>query len=365
MSEAILSEFKKWSASHDETQSKLQKQLDELYVRASDPGQPRAKQTKSITDLIRDDASFQDLVARSGGTARIPLPMDLKTAVTSAAVGTATSGVLNQQRAAGVVPEARRSLKLYQMFSKYAATATAVDYVKVNTFAKIVSPQVEAAAKAETELTFATVSVPIRTIATWIPATKQVLDDSNSLRAAIEGALVFSLQEEVEDQILAGDNTGVNLNGLTTQAAAFSTALLGSSFSRSDVIARAIQQIMASNEVEPNFVVMNPADWIAVTLEKDSQKQYIFGPPNQQRERSLHGLDVVVSSGMSAGYFLVGSTSSQAAAIFEREGISVEISTEHSDYFTKNMVAIRAETRLALVVFRPNAYVYGSLSASL
>ena len=44
--------------------------------------------------------------------------------------------------------------------------------------------------------------------------------------------------------------------------------------------------------------------------------------------------------------------------------MQVEVSTEHTDYFAGNMVAVRAEKRPALVVKRPNSYVYGKLVSS-
>ena len=45
----------------------------------------------------------------------------------------------------------------------------------------------------------------------------------------------------------------------------------------------------------------------------------------------------------------MGSGSPVAAEIRDRMEMTVEISTEHSDYFTRNLVAIRAEKRLAVI----------------
>ena len=42
----------------------------------------------------------------------------------------------------------------------------------------------------------------------------------------------------------------------------------------------------------------------------------------------------------------------------------VEISDSHADYFTRNMLAIRAEERLCLQVMRPAAWIYGSMPTS-
>ena len=79
---------------------------------------------------------------------------------------------------------------------------------------------------------------------------------------------------------------------------------------------------------------------------------------------NLFGLTPIVTNAMTAGYFLTGNSRPEAAAIFERQGVTVDISTEHSTYFTENKIAIRAESRLALVVFRPAAFVYGAFTQS-
>jgi hypothetical protein len=39
----------------------------------------------------------------------------------------------------------------------------------------------------------------------------------------------------------------------------------------------------------------------------------------------------------------------------------LEVSTEHADFFTRNMVAILAEQRLALAVKQAGALTYGDL----
>jgi hypothetical protein len=44
--------------------------------------------------------------------------------------------------------------------------------------------------------------------------------------------------------------------------------------------------------------------------------------------------------------------------------MQVDISQEHSDFFIKNLVAIRAEKRLALVVKRPASFITGNFSTS-
>ena len=73
-------------------------------------------------------------------------------------------------------------------------------------------------------------------------------------------------------------------------------------------------------------------------------------------------LPVVDTNAMPAGKFMLGAFD-MAAQVFDREDATVEVSTEDADNFTKNMVTIRAEERLALAVFRPQSFVYGSFAA--
>ena len=53
---------------------------------------------------------------------------------------------------------------------------------------------------------------------------------------------------------------------------------------------------------------------------------------------------------------------SMGAQIFDRWLSRVEVATENEDDFVKNLVTILAEERLALAVYRPEAFVYGNLA---
>jgi HK97 family phage major capsid protein len=72
----------------------------------------------------------------------------------------------------------------------------------------------------------------------------------------------------------------------------------------------------------------------------------------------MWGRPVVSTPAMTNDKFLVGAFR-LGAQIFDREDANVEISTEDADNFTKNMITIRGEERLVLVVYRPEAFIYG------
>jgi len=67
---------------------------------------------------------------------------------------------------------------------------------------------------------------------------------------------------------------------------------------------------------------------------------------------------------MTVDKFLTGAFK-MGAQIFDREDANVEVSTEDSDNFRKNLVTIRAEERLGLAVYRPEAFIKGDFSDAL
>jgi HK97 family phage major capsid protein len=310
------------------------------------------ERSQDLARLMRDRA----------GRAVITLPADqllLRTTITSGSVAVFPA------REPGIVPEPRRQLRLRDLLTTYPTNSNAVEWIEVSAHDKVAAPVTETAIKPEAGLAFTTRTVPVRTIATWIPASRQILEDFDGLTTFVQSTLTYALEEELEDQILLGSGSGQNLHGLVTQATNFDTSLLGSSWTKADVIARAIQQLSSSDQPFPDFAVIHPADFWDIRLSKDTHGKYLFAPPAETPQvPRLWNVAVVVSTAMPAGTFLVGSSDPRIVQLRVRRELSVEISTEHADYFTRNMVAILAETRLALVVTRPTAFVKGNLTSS-
>ena len=69
----------------------------------------------------------------------------------------------------------------------------------------------------------------------------------------------------------------------------------------------------------------------------------------------LWGLPVALTSAIVAGTALVGAFKT-ASQIFRKGGLRVEASNCHASFFVENKIAIRAEERLALAVYRPSAF---------
>ncbi|UWZ84646.1 phage major capsid protein [Occallatibacter riparius] len=241
------------------------------------------------------------------------------------------------------------------------ATATATG-VALSVTAGAGSVTAEGNAINESAVTFASASEKVKTIAAFIPATKQILDDFAELAGYINTSLPYYVNLEEELQLLSGDGTGENLHGYIPQAQAYDTSLNVAGDNKIDQLGHAISQIARSKELTPTFIVLNEMDWWAIRLTKDSYGRYILGDPQTAVRPSIWGLDVVPTTSIPQNQFLVGTGAPPAAEIRDRMDMQVEISTEHADFFQKNLVAIRAEKRVANVVKRPNAFVQGQFS---
>ncbi len=365
-----------WREETKSTIAALQTQLDAVDKKLTERQTATAPNIKSLAQVFEENDDVKRLLRDGKGTAHVKLMrkdcpelfdrIEHKTTITSSAVGTATSGVLQIDRIPGITLEARQVLTIRDLLPARPTTMQVIDFVKVNTPMSIASPQTEGAAKAENAVTFTSVSEKVQTIATWIPASRQVLDDMTELAGFINSTLPYYVNLEEEMQLLSGTGSGTDLHGLIPQATSFNTGLLSNTagWNTIDIVGRAIEQITAAKEVQPTFVVLHPNDWWNMRLTKDGFGRYILGDPQQMVRQTVFGLDVVPTTTIASGTFLVGSGQSQCVELRDRMEMQVDISTEHSTYFTQNLVAIRAEKRMALIVKRPASYITGTFTTS-
>jgi HK97 family phage major capsid protein len=334
--------------------NKLTDRLFLLEQKISAPPETNTAE-KTLGEQFTDSDDFKHLLKTRRGSAVLKVPsLQQKTTITSAAVGT----VLRAQRLEGIITPQLRQFRVRDLMAQGNTTSNAIEYVKENVYTNAAAPTAETIAKPESALTFTVATAPVRTIAHWIPATKQVLDDMAQLRGYIDGRLIWGLEFVEETQLLSGDGTGVNVLGIIPQATAYDTALTVAGDTKIDKVRHAILQARLA-EFPVDGIILNPTDWHDIELVKDTTDKYVFGDPNTSKPFNLWSRAIVETAAIAAGTFLVGAFR-MAAQVWDREDANVEVSTEHSDFFVKNLVAIRAEERLALTVYRPGAFITGS-----
>lgn len=272
--------------------------------------------------------------------------------------------LVGMYRVPGIVTPGLQRLTIRDLLPAFPVNSNLIAFARETSFTNAAAPQPgENMVKAESALTFALLNAPVQTIAHWVPASRQIIEDAPALEAYVNARLIYGLKLHEEQQLLSGDGVGNDLSGLILNSTAFDTSKTISSDTFIDTIARAIEQVNADSNLEADGIILNHTDWSQILLLKTvgtaSSGQYIFANPHVSAPASLWGLPVVPTKSMSRGNFLVGSFR-MSGAIWDRDDATVELSREHADFFIRNMVAILCEERLALTIYRPEGLVYGS-----
>lgn len=337
----------------------LSEQIATLEQKAAKGGGADDKPKSIGEQFVESDGfkAWQDSTfAKSGRGADLRIKATLTSAVTDAAgsVGDA----INQTRMPGVMPIAQRRMTVRDLLTPGRMDGNTLEYVKETGFTNSAAPVAEAAAKPESDLKFDLVTTSAKVIAHWMKASKQVLSDISQLRSIIDQRLLYGLAYVEETQLLNGDGTGQNLYGIIPQATAYSAPFTPDLETNIDTIRLAMLQA-ALAEYPATGTVLHPTDWARIETTKDAQGRYIIGNPQGTLSPTLWGLPVVATQAITVDKFLVGAFR-LGAQVFDRWDARVEAGYVNDD-FTKNLVTILGEERLALAVYRPEAFIYGDL----
>lgn len=329
--------------------------LDDIEQKMARRGDNQPEQAKSIGEQMTDSESFSAYKSdpRQGTAARISVKADITTA---------TAGVLVEpQRLPGVVAPPMQRLTIRDLLSQGRTDSNAVTYIRESGFTNAAATVAEGAKKPQSDLTFEEKTVSVKVIAHYIKASRQILDDAPALQSYINERLTYGLKLVEEKQLLNGDNTGSNLHGLLPQATPFADPASMAKYTIIDQLRLAMLQAVLA-EYPATGHVLNPIDWAKIELEKDADGRHIIGTPQSPASPTLWGLPVVATTAMASGSFLTGAFK-LGAQIFDKWDLSIAVATQNEDDFVKNMVTILCEERLALAVYRPEAFIKGTLAA--
>jgi HK97 family phage major capsid protein len=345
--------------------AKMPDTINELKARTSELEQKMAgghKHERTIEEMspgeqfVANDKVKQ--FAAESSKARGRVRIDVK-AITTASM---TGAVVAPDRQPGVLIPPERRMTVRDLLTPGRTNSNAVQYVQETSFTNNAAVVSEGVTKPESTLVDQLVTANVATIAHWIRASKQILDDLPQLQSQIDGRLRYGLAYVEEAELLLGSGLGNHLSGLVTQATAYSAAFAPETPNRIDAIRLAILQSELAL-LPATGIVINPTDWARIELTKDNEGRYIFTNPQTVTSPTLWGRPVVATPAMTVTKFLTGAFK-LGAQVFDREDANVEVSTEDNDNFVKNLVTIRAEERLALAIYRPQAFIYGTFQAT-
>lgn len=337
--------------------------LGDLEKRAAREKENGEQAFKGLGDHLIESEKFKamDLSGASRGSIRVRAERaDITSANTTVGAGrSAGTSLVPGQRVPGIIAPPNRQMTIRDLLAQGVTSSNVVEYVKETGFTNSAAPVAEGALKPKSDLTFNMESAPVRTLAHIFKISRQMLDDAVGIASYINARGTYGLKYVEEAQLLNGDGTGQNLEGLVPQATAFAPAFSPADETAIDRLRLAVLQVALAEYPATGFV-LHPTDWARIELTKDAGGNYIVGNAQQGIQPTLWNLPVVATQAMAAGEFLTGAFN-LGAQIFDRMDVEVLLSTENEDDFVKNMATIRVEERLALIVPRPESFVTGDI----
>lgn len=268
------------------------------------------------------------------------------------------------QRDRTIVTLPEIGLRIRDLINVRETDSNLIQYVQETGFTNNAAATAEGAQKPESALSYELVSAPAEVIAHWLPATRQVVSDAPQMRDLIDNRLTYGLRVAEEAEVLYGDGSSPNLQGIAThpdaQSYAWSSGTLGDN--RIDAIRRAMALARIAG-YPATGVAMHPNDWADFELLKGEDGHYLWVNVNEGGVPRLWRIPVVESDAVTQGEPIVGAWR-LAATLWDREQANVRLSDSHSDFFIKNKVAILAEERVALTIYRPEAFVVVDLDGA-
>ncbi|MEU9597155.1 phage major capsid protein [Streptomyces sp. NPDC048109] len=290
----------------------------------------------------------------------------------AAPAGTVTTGTQPQQntRVPGILPQNPDfPLLVANLLDRQTSDGTTLEYMRdtsgpQSTWNKAAVVAEGADKPMSGPFTFDLITTTLKTVAHWVPITRQAADDNGQLMGYINGRLTYGLEYKMDREILTGNGTTEMQGILTTPGIGTYQPPVGNT----DVKLITVRKAKTQGELAlypPTAVVMNPMDWQDIELDEDQNGQFrvIANVTDPGAPTRLWGLTVVTTVAMAAGTALLGGFRT-GATLWERQGITILMTDSHADYFTANTLVILAERRANVAVHTPQAFVKITFAAA-
>ncbi|RPJ38660.1 MAG: phage major capsid protein [Planctomycetaceae bacterium] len=265
---------------------------------------------------------------------------------------TGTGWAPETTRSGRIVEYAHRRLMVADLIPQVETEQSAAVYMEETTSTNAAATRLEGGDAGESALAYTERTEPVREVATWLPVTEIQLEDVPVVRSTIDNRLLYFLDLTEENQLLGGDGLAPNLNGFhtkITQAQAKGTDPIP------DAVYKAMTKVRYTGMAEPSAAIFHPNDWQDVRLLRTTDGIYIWGSPVEAVPERIWGLPVVVTPADTENTCLLGDFQLYSE-IRRKRGANVKVSDSHSDFFIKGKLAIRADKRLVLVIYRATAF---------
>lgn len=312
------------------------------------PPQPEGPQhLKGFGDVFVDSEAFKGYKSGQSATATMDIGAhELKTLMTTSA-GWAPENI----RIPRVELSAQRPIAVADQVPFFNTDQAAVVYMRESTFTNNAAEAAEGAAYGEAALALTETTSTVRKLAVFLPVTDEQLSDVSGVRDYINQRLSYMIRARLDSQILVGNGTAPNLEGLNSVTGINTTAK--GSDPTPDAIYKSIRKIRSVGFAEPTAIFCHPNDWEDVRLLRDTSGNYVWGNPASSAPETIWGVPVTVTTAATENTISMGDMQGYSG-LFVRRGVDISVGYTGTQ-FTEGEVSIRADMRVALVFFRAAA----------
>jgi HK97 family phage major capsid protein len=308
---------------------------------------------KTLGELFVKSVAFTGKTRGSASGPPAELDVELKTLLSTGAGWSP-----EVMRTGKLVDFATRPIQVTDIIPQTTTTQSAIQYMEETTFTNAAaevaeSTQATPAPYPEAALVLTERTSLVRKVAVFLPMTDEQLEDVPQARGYVQNRLPFMLRQRLDGQVLSGNGTPPNLTGILNVAGVQTQAKGADPVP--DAVYKAMVKVRVTGRALPGAAIFHPTDWQGIRLLRTADGIYIWGNPSDAGPERIWGLPAVQSDAITLGTALVGDFQN-FSELATRRGIDVQISNSHADYFTNGKQAVRADMRVALVVYRPTAF---------
>lgn len=221
----------------------------------------------------------------------------------------------------------------------------------------------EGVQKGVSQFTLDNKTFPVMKIAAILKISDEMLDDIPGLVTYIVNRFGAKLKVKEDYTLLYSVASATAFDGLTVAAQAYVDVLGDTAVNKWDVLMAAAAQL-AGDEYQATMHILNPSDTLSMKTEKGSDGHYIGRAPWEKLPLTCDGVMIAETTAIGGGTFLTGDFA-RGAQVYDRKAASVNFYDQDEDNAQKNLITVVIEERLTLVIYRPNAFVYGDFASAL
>lgn len=273
----------------------------------------------------------------------------------------------------GIVGINQLPLNVEDFLPSGTASVPVVSYIIESAWTNAADMVAEKTAKPQmiTE-SFQRVNEPITKVAQIYKLTDEMIQDAEQVKSWLDNRLVYGINRKVQSQLLNGNGTLPQLKGILNrtgfQTVVGSGSLAGDSNAWFNALLDQMTAIRQVGFTEPSAIMVSPYDWATMQKQVDANGQYIIGGPfgrvygnNAPNVSNIWGVPLVSTQDMPQGTALVANFTD--AQVWNRQGITVEMTNSDGTDFVNDIVTVRAERRLGLALYRPLSFGKVTLTA--